>query len=98
MSYVGTSGPVLFFTPASAVAYYYDTSEHHEGGKDFLPGQGVHSYADADYDGYYRLNITVHAHKGRSDTFLSERDEKICYECGTDDQVCQFCYLYLRDC
>ena len=52
----------------------YHSSEHHDRGKHLLPCQYVHSDDDADDDGYYRLDIAVHADQRRSDPLLSDRD------------------------
>ena len=80
---------------ALAVTYDDDSAEDHQGGKDFLPGQDIHADADAYNDRYDRLDIGVHAHQGRSDAFLTDRNKEICDECCADYQVEQFCKLYL---
>ena len=99
-SYIGCRADAwqLLFCPAAAVTYDCHTSEDHQGSKDLLPGQGVHADTDADYDGYDRLDITVHAHKGRSDAFLTEWYEKIGNECGAYNKIGQFGQLDGRDC
>ena len=61
----------LLFCPAAAVTYDDHSAEYHCCSKNFLPGKGIHADADADNDGDDRLDITVHAHQGRSDAFLT---------------------------
>ena len=88
----------LLFCPAAAVTYDDHSAEYHCCSKNFLPGKGIHADADADNDGDDRLDITVHAHQGRSDAFLTEWYEKIGYECGADNKIGQFGQLDGRDC
>ena len=88
----------LLFCPAAAVTYDCHASEDHQRRHYFLPGKGIHADADADYDGNDWLDITVHAHKGRSDAFLTKWYEKIGYECGADNKIGQFGQLDGRDC
>ena len=97
-----TLGSASFCRARSGCAFLaeaddYHSSEHHDGGKHLLPCKYVHSDDDADDDGYYRLDIAVHADQRRSDPLLSDRDEEIADECGADDEVGQFCVLCRRD-
>lgn len=59
---------------ALAVTYDDDSAEYHEGGEYFLPCQDIHAYADAYHYRYDGLDIGVHAHQGRPDAFLTDRD------------------------
>ena len=78
---------------APAVADDDHAAEDHGGGKDFLPGEGVHSDGDA-YDYCYdRLDVAIHADQGWTDPFLRHRDQKVCDEGGAYDQICEFCVL-----
>ena len=83
-------GVSLFWVCTFAVIHHYHTSEYHQRCQHFLPCQAVHADTDADYDGYDRLDITVHAHKGRAYPFLPQRNEEIAYAGGADDQERKF--------
>ena len=71
-----------------------DAREYHECGEEFLPCKDVHTDDDA-YDGSDdRLDIAVHADKGRTDTLLSVWDKEIGHECGEHDQIPQLPHLF----
>ena len=78
---------------APAVADYDHAAEDHGGGKDFLPGEGVHSDGDAYDDCYDRLDVAIHADQSWTDPFLRHRDQEVCDEGGAYDQICKFCVL-----
>ena len=83
----GASG-TLFGSPAAAHNKY--SGKDHNGGKDFLPCEGVHAYANAYGGGYYGLHIAVHAYKGWPYPFLPKWDEEVAYAGCKDYQEAKF--------
>ena len=72
-----------------AVTYCYHASEYHCRGQYLLPGEDVHADTYAYHNGYYGLDVAIHADKRRPYAFLAYRYEEIAYECGTYDEICQ---------
>ena len=75
---------------ASAIVDEYHTAKYHDAGQYFLPAERIHTYPNADGDGYDGLHVGIHAHQGRADAFLSQRDEEVGDEGGAHNQEGQF--------
>ena len=76
----------VFLCPTAPV-HYVNAAKHHGCCQNLLPCQQVHAEDNADECGDYRLDIAVHAYKGRADMLLAKWDEEVCQECGKDYEV-----------
>ena len=74
-----------------------DACEDHESGKNLLPCQDIHGEYDADDGSDDRLDVAVHADKGRTDALLAERNEEITHEGREYDQISKLPHLCSRD-
>ena len=86
--------PCSWLFCGAAAADDDEAAEDKDCSEDFLPGECVHAYRDADCYGYDRLYVAVHADQGWSDAFLGQRNQEVSDECRTDDQVGEFGILF----
>ena len=80
-----------------AAAYNEDSRKDHERRKNLLPCKYVHGEYDADDGSDDRLDVAVHADKGRTDALLAERNEEITHEGREYDQISKLPHLCRRD-
>ena len=81
---------------AAALADDEYSGEYHYCGQEFLPGQDIQYKDDADDCSNDRLDITVHADKGRAYAFLSVWNQKIGKKSSEYYKISQFPHLCRR--
>ena len=87
----------LLRTGTFTVIHHHHAPEYHQCCQHLLPGQAVHTDADADDYGNDGLHIRVHTDQCRTDALLPQRNEEISDECGAYDEESQLRQIRPRE-